>query len=67
LCIIYLCQPISINEKEIKLSFEHDAYGLFTEEEIQKLNMPGKYKETIKIACRKAITRKISDINQITA
>ena len=50
LCIIYLCKPILMDEQKIELSFEHDEYGLFTTEEIEKLNMPGKYKETIKKA-----------------
>jgi 8-oxo-dGTP pyrophosphatase MutT (NUDIX family) len=45
--VIYLCKPLTINEDKIKLSFEHNEYGLFTPEEIASLNMPGKYKETI--------------------
>ncbi len=45
--IIYLCKPIIMDEKSIKLSFEHNEYGLFTPEEIKQLNMPGSYKETI--------------------
>jgi len=47
LCIIYLCKPLTIDERQIKLSFEHDEYGLFTLEEIQTLNMPGNYKATL--------------------
>ncbi|HTA26876.1 MAG TPA: NUDIX hydrolase [Bacteroidia bacterium] len=50
LCVVYRCKPIIMDERNIKLSFEHDEYGLFTIEEIQALNMPGKYKSTIKNA-----------------
>jgi 8-oxo-dGTP pyrophosphatase MutT (NUDIX family) len=45
--VIYLCKPLALDEKKIKLSFEHDEYGLFTPQEVEALNMPGKYKETI--------------------
>jgi mutator protein MutT len=47
LCIIYLCKPIIIDEQQIKLSFEHEEYGLFTVEEIQMLTMLGGYKKTL--------------------
>jgi 8-oxo-dGTP pyrophosphatase MutT (NUDIX family) len=46
--VIYRCKPITIDEKQIKLSFEHDEYGLFTPGEIAELNMPGRYKESIR-------------------
>jgi mutator protein MutT len=51
-CVIYLCKPITIDEQKIKLSFEHDEYGLFTPEEIQSLNVPGNYKNTIRKATK---------------
>jgi mutator protein MutT len=44
LCVIYLCNPVTIDEQQIKLSFEHNEYGLFTLDEIQQLNMKGNYK-----------------------
>lgn len=47
LCVIYLCKPVTIDEQQIKLSFEHEEYGLFTPEEIQALNMKGNYKFTL--------------------
>ena len=47
LCIIYLCKPIEMDERLIKISFEHNDYGLFTFEQIQSLNMPGRYKDTL--------------------
>ena len=47
LCVIYLCSPLTINEQQIKLSFEHEEYGLFTIEEMQTLTMPGNYKTTL--------------------
>ena len=47
-CVIYLCKPVNIDEQQIKLSFEHSKYGLFTPKQIETLNMPGKYKDTIR-------------------
>ena len=47
LCVIYLCKPITVDQQNIKLSFEHEEYGLFTPEEIQPLNMKGNYKPTL--------------------
>lgn len=47
-CVIYLCKPLTIDEHQIKLSFEHNEYGLFTIEETGKLNMKGNYKATLK-------------------
>lgn len=46
--VIYLCKPLNLNEQEIKLSWEHDKYGWFSKDEIKTLNMPEKYKETIR-------------------
>jgi len=46
--VIYLCKPMTIDENNIKLSFEHNEYGLFSVKEIEQLNMPGRYKNTIK-------------------
>ncbi len=47
ICIIYLCKSMQIDEREIKLNFEHDEFGLFTLEQMEALNMPGSYKATI--------------------
>jgi len=52
-CVIYLCKPIQMDEQKIKLSFEHDEYGLFTLGEIESLHMPGNYKATIQKAFQK--------------
>ncbi len=57
LCIIYRCKPLQTEEQKIKLSFEHDEYGLFTPNEIQALNMPGNYKSTIKKAFENNATK----------
>lgn len=46
-CVIYLCKPITTDERQIKLSFENSEYGLFTPEEAQALNMKGNYKPTL--------------------
>ena len=54
-CVIYLCKPLQMDEHKIKLSFEHDEYGLFTADEIKALNMPGNYKATIKKVFQKRL------------
>jgi mutator protein MutT len=54
-CVIYLCKSLQIDEHQIKLSFEHDEYGLFTTDEIETLNIPGNYKATIRAAFQKGL------------
>jgi mutator protein MutT len=46
--LIYLCKPIFIDEQKIKLSLEHNEYGLFSPKELETLNMPGRYKDSIR-------------------
>lgn len=50
--VTYLCKPLSINIKEIKISNEHKELGLFTPEEINNLNMPEGYKASIRKALK---------------
>lgn len=45
--VVYRCKPLIIDEQSIKISSENEAYGLFSPEEIDALNMPGNYKATI--------------------
>jgi mutator protein MutT len=54
--VIYLCKPLKEGEREIKLSFEHNEYGLFTLDEIKNLNMPGRYKNTLEKIYKHAAT-----------
>jgi mutator protein MutT len=46
--VVYLCKPLSMDERKIKFSSEHSEYGLFKPEETEALNMPGGYKNSIK-------------------
>jgi mutator protein MutT len=45
--LIYRCNPMMMDEQKIKLSFEHNEFGLFSPDEIKSLNMPGRYKDSI--------------------
>ena len=45
--VIYQCKPLNKGEQKIKLSFEHNEFGLFTPNEIKNLNMSERYKNTI--------------------
>jgi len=52
LIVSYVCKPISMDEKKLKISNEHKELGLFTPEEISALNMPDGYKSSIKKALK---------------
>jgi len=52
LIITYLCKTLVIDPLEMKISSEHKELGLFTLGEIDKLNMPEGYKNSIKKALK---------------
>ena len=46
--VVYLCKPLAMDENRIKFSSEHSEFGLFSLQEIEGLNMPGGYKNSIR-------------------
>lgn len=53
LIVTYLCNPLTIDEKKIKVSHEHKEVGLFEMDKIDKLKMPEGYKNSISKAIKK--------------
>ncbi|MGP8217752.1 MAG: NUDIX hydrolase [Bacteroidia bacterium] len=52
LIVTYLCKPLMIDVLNIKVSNEHKEMKLFLPEEIETLNMPEGYKNSIRKALR---------------
>ncbi|HTA81580.1 MAG TPA: NUDIX hydrolase [Bacteroidia bacterium] len=52
LIVTYLCLRLVIEPSEIKISSEHKELGLFSPEEINGLNMPEGYKNSIRKALK---------------
>lgn len=50
--ITYLCKPLTSDVAKIEISNEHKEAGLFTPEEIDKLNMPEGYRNSIRKALK---------------
>lgn len=48
--VTYLCNPLEIDESTIIISHEHKEMGMFGFDEIESLNMPQGYKNSIKIS-----------------
>lgn len=46
--VTYLCEKLIINTEILKISHEHKELGLFSIDEIDSLNMPQGYKNSIK-------------------
>lgn len=46
--VTYLCEKLIINTEILKISHEHKELGLFSIDEIDNLNMPQGYKNSIK-------------------
>ncbi|MFB9120717.1 NUDIX domain-containing protein [Bergeyella porcorum] len=46
--VTYLCEKLTIDPNVLKISHEHKELGLFNIEEIEHLNMPLGYKNTIR-------------------
>ncbi len=47
LIVTYLCKALIVDPLKMKISSEHKELGLFTPEEINMLNMPSGYKNSI--------------------
>lgn len=50
LIITYLCNPLKIDEATLKISNEHEELGIFRLDEINNLNIPKGYKNSIEKA-----------------
>ncbi len=48
LILTYSCKLLPEQESKLKLNFEHEEYGLFIPDEVQALNMPQGYKNSIR-------------------
>ncbi|MDL1912999.1 MAG: NUDIX hydrolase [Bergeyella sp.] len=46
--VTYLCKPLLLDERKVDISYEHKELGFFSFSEINDLNMPVGYKNSIK-------------------
>ena len=46
--VTYLCKPIYLDESKVQISHEHKEFGFFEFSELENLNMPEGYKNSIK-------------------